>query len=76
MAVWVGGGDTVTAGLPLIGLEAKKMQHTVLTSGDSVVAEVQVQEGEQVTAGQVLAVTKTVDTETVDTETEARGGAS
>jgi biotin carboxyl carrier protein len=33
-----------------------KMQHAVLAPGDGVVAEVRVKEGEQVAAGQVLAV--------------------
>jgi propionyl-CoA carboxylase alpha chain len=81
IAVWVGRGGTVAAGLPLIVLEAKKMQLMVLALGNRVVAEVQVQKGEQVATGQVPAVMKTVDTETVDTETvdtemEAKGDAS
>jgi propionyl-CoA carboxylase alpha chain len=49
-------GGAVTAGQPLIVLEAMKMQHTVLAPADGVVAEVRVKEGDQVTTGQVLAV--------------------
>ena len=70
MAVWVGGGDTVTAGLPLIGLEAKKMQLTVLASGDGVVACA----GAGGPAGSHRSGAALM--RTVDTETEARGNAS
>jgi multidrug efflux pump subunit AcrA (membrane-fusion protein) len=40
----------------MIVLEAMKMQHAVLAPGDGVVTEVRVKKGEQVAAGQVLAV--------------------
>ena len=60
-------GDSVAAaGQPLIVLEAMKMQHAVLAPGDGVVAEVRVKEGEQVAAGQVLAVLEAAVTETSD----------
>ncbi len=49
-------GGAVTAGQPLVVLEAMKMQHTVLAPADGVVAELRVKEGDQVTTGQVLAV--------------------
>jgi acetyl/propionyl-CoA carboxylase alpha subunit len=49
-------GDTVTAGQPLVVLEAMKMEHTVASPGPGVVAEVHVVAGQQVDAGMVLAV--------------------
>ncbi len=62
-------GDTVTAGQPLIWLEAMKMEHTVTAPGDGVLAELNVEAGQQVDVGNVLA---RVDTEGVDTEGGAR----
>jgi propionyl-CoA carboxylase alpha chain len=59
IAVTAAAGDCITAGQPLIVLEAMKMQHTVLAPAGGVVAEVRVKEGEQVTVGQVLAVMET-----------------
>ncbi|GAA1907453.1 biotin carboxylase N-terminal domain-containing protein [Nocardioides lentus] len=52
-------GDTVTAGQPLLVLEAMKMQHTVSAPADGVVASVAVQQGVQVAAGEVLVVVET-----------------
>jgi acetyl/propionyl-CoA carboxylase alpha subunit len=49
-------GATVTAGQPLVVLEAMKMEHTVAAPSDGVLAEVTTAAGEQVEAGQVLAV--------------------
>jgi propionyl-CoA carboxylase alpha chain len=49
-------GATVTAGQPLVVLEAMKMEHTVAAPSDGVLAEVATAAGEQVEAGQVLAV--------------------
>jgi 3-methylcrotonyl-CoA carboxylase alpha subunit len=49
-------GDVVAAGAPLVVLEAMKMEHTLTAAEAGVVAEVLVREGEQVDAGQVLAV--------------------
>ncbi|MDT5209025.1 MAG: propionyl-CoA carboxylase alpha chain [Mycobacterium sp.] len=57
-------GDTVTAGQPLIWLEAMKMEHTVSAPSDGVLAELNVEAGQQVEVGAVLA--------RVDTEGEAR----
>ena len=48
-------GDTVTAGEPLIWLEAMKMEHTVTAPGDGVLAELNVEAGQQVEVGAVLA---------------------
>ena len=48
-------GDTVTAGQPLIWLEAMKMEHTVAAPGDGVLVELNVEPGQQVEVGAVLA---------------------
>ncbi|MGV9799732.1 ATP-binding protein [Mycobacterium sp. NPDC003449] len=48
-------GDTVTAGQPLIWLEAMKMEHTVAAPEDGVLAELNVAAGQQVEVGTVLA---------------------
>jgi acetyl/propionyl-CoA carboxylase alpha subunit len=48
-------GDTVTAGQPLIWLEAMKMEHTVTAPSDGVLAELNVEAGQQVDVGAVLA---------------------
>ena len=48
-------GDTVRAGLPLIWLEAMKMEHTVVAPGDGVLVELNVEPGQQVEVGAVLA---------------------
>ncbi|MCF6390455.1 biotin/lipoyl-binding protein [Mycobacterium sp. MBM] len=48
-------GDTVTSGQPLIWLEAMKMEHTIAAPGDGVLAELNVQPGQQVEVGTVLA---------------------
>ncbi|RDH74934.1 acetyl/propionyl-CoA carboxylase subunit alpha [Mycolicibacterium moriokaense] len=48
-------GDSVTAGQPLIWMEAMKMEHTVVAPGDGVLAELNVEAGQQVDVGAVLA---------------------
>jgi propionyl-CoA carboxylase alpha chain len=48
-------GDTVTAGQPLIWLEAMKMEHTITAPADGVLAELNVDTGQQVEVGAVLA---------------------
>jgi propionyl-CoA carboxylase alpha chain len=48
-------GDTVTAGQPLIWLEAMKMEHTLTAPVDGVLAELNVDTGRQVEVGIVLA---------------------
>jgi len=53
-------GDSVTAGQPLIWLEAMKMEHTITAPADGVLTELNVEPGQQVAVGAVLA---RVDTE-------------
>ena len=48
-------GDTVTAGQPLVWLEAMKMEHTVTAPSDGVLAELNVETGQQVDVGAILA---------------------
>jgi pyruvate carboxylase subunit A/propionyl-CoA carboxylase alpha chain len=48
-------GEAVTAGQPLIWLEAMKMEHTVTAPSDGVLAELNVEAGQQVDVGAVLA---------------------
>ena len=54
--VLVEAGTTVTAGQPLLILEAMKMEQTVAAPAHGVVAELRAKAGEQVSTGQVLAV--------------------
>jgi propionyl-CoA carboxylase alpha chain len=49
-------GAAVTAGQPLLVLEAMKMEQTVAAPAAGVVAELRAKAGEQVSSGQVLAV--------------------
>jgi propionyl-CoA carboxylase alpha chain len=49
-------GDAVTAGQPLLWLEAMKMEHVVVAPTDGVLAKLPVRPGEQVAVGAVLAV--------------------
>ncbi|WP_156766969.1 acetyl-CoA carboxylase biotin carboxyl carrier protein subunit, partial [Mycobacterium sp. E796] len=48
-------GDTVSSGQPLIWLEAMKMEHTITAPSDGVLAELNVETGQQVEVGAVLA---------------------
>lgn len=48
-------GDTVTAGQPLIWLEAMKMEHTIAAPVDGALVELNVKTGQQVEVGAVLA---------------------
>jgi propionyl-CoA carboxylase alpha chain len=52
-------GEAVTAGQPLIVLEAMKMEHQVAAPSDGTLAELRAAPGDQVDAGQVLAVVTT-----------------
>jgi propionyl-CoA carboxylase alpha chain len=54
-------GETVTAGQPLIWLEAMKMEHTITAPADGVLAELNVSAGQQVEVGAVLARVDTVE---------------
>jgi propionyl-CoA carboxylase alpha chain len=49
-------GQTVSAGDPVLVLEAMKMQHTVSAPYAGVVTEINVKTGAQVASGEVLAV--------------------
>lgn len=48
-------GDTVTAGQPLVWLEAMKMEHTITAPTDGVLAQLDVSPGQQVEVGAILA---------------------
>jgi propionyl-CoA carboxylase alpha chain len=48
-------GDTVTVGQPLIWLEAMKMEHTITAPADGVLTHLNVNTGQQVEVGAVLA---------------------
>jgi pyruvate carboxylase subunit A/propionyl-CoA carboxylase alpha chain len=52
-------GDTVSAGQPLVWLEAMKMEHTVTAPADGVLVELNVESGRQVDVGAVLARVET-----------------
>jgi biotin carboxyl carrier protein len=54
--VAVESGQDVAEGQPLVVLTAMKMEHTVAAPRAGRVAEVRVEEGEQVSAGRVLVV--------------------
>jgi propionyl-CoA carboxylase alpha chain len=49
-------GSTVTAGQPILWLEAMKMEHTIAAPVDGVLTAVNVEVGRQVEVGTVLAV--------------------
>ncbi|MEV1294413.1 biotin carboxylase N-terminal domain-containing protein [Pseudonocardia sp. NPDC049635] len=49
-------GHGVTAGQPLVVLEAMKMEHTIVAPADGVLGELRVGSGDQVDSGQLLAV--------------------
>ncbi len=55
VAVLVKPGDRVTAGQPVMTLEAMKMEHVHKAGIDGVVAAIDVAEGEQVTTGKIVA---------------------
>ena len=56
-------GDSVTAGQPLIWLEAMKMEHTIAAPDSGVLTELNVQPGQQVDVGAVLARVETPEGE-------------
>jgi acetyl-CoA/propionyl-CoA carboxylase biotin carboxyl carrier protein len=56
LVVKVSQGETVTAGTPLVVVEAMKMEHTVVAPVDGVVGELLVQAGQQVALDETLAV--------------------
>jgi acetyl-CoA/propionyl-CoA carboxylase biotin carboxyl carrier protein len=56
LVVKVARGDVVSAGTPLVVVEAMKMEHTVTAPVDGVVSEIHVQPGQQVALDEPLAV--------------------
>ncbi len=56
-------GDPVTAGQPLVWLEAMKMEHTISAPADGVLSELNVTVGQQVEVGAVLARVETPEGE-------------
>jgi propionyl-CoA carboxylase alpha chain len=61
IALRAAAGESVTAGQPVVVIEAMKMQHTITAPYDGLVAEVPVTVGAQVGAGDVLAVVEPLD---------------
>ncbi|MDF0532112.1 biotin carboxylase N-terminal domain-containing protein [Tsukamurella sp. 8F] len=49
-------GDTVTAGTPVLWMEAMKMEHAIAAPADGVVASIDVTVGQNISAGAVVAV--------------------
>ncbi|WP_028849319.1 acetyl/propionyl/methylcrotonyl-CoA carboxylase subunit alpha [Thermocrispum municipale] len=60
-------GESVTAGQPLLWLEAMKMEHQISAPHDGVVTELHVAPGEQVDVGTTLAVVAEAEQEGADT---------
>jgi acetyl-CoA/propionyl-CoA carboxylase biotin carboxyl carrier protein len=56
LVVKVAAGDTVSAGTPLLIVEAMKMEHTITAPIDGVVSELHVRTGQQVALDEPLAV--------------------
>jgi len=61
-------GALVTAGQPLLVLEAMKMEQTVAAPAAGVVAELRAKAGEQVSTGQVLAMVESSPAESSPAE--------
>jgi propionyl-CoA carboxylase alpha chain len=68
LAVQVAKGDRVSAGQPLLTLEAMKMEHPVLAPAGGTVTELRVAAGSQVDAGDVLACIEPAAEPAVGTE--------
>ncbi|WLP89619.1 biotin carboxylase N-terminal domain-containing protein [Gordonia sp. NB41Y] len=71
--VAVAEGDTVTAGQPIIWLEAMKMEHTISAPADGVVATLAVEPGRQLAVGDVLAVITDGSTDGDTNRTDVNG---
>jgi 3-methylcrotonyl-CoA carboxylase alpha subunit len=56
LTVHVTAGERVTAGQPVLVVEAMKMEHTVTAPVDGVIAELTAKPGQQVTMDETLAV--------------------
>ena len=61
-------GDQVTAGQPLVVLEAMKMEHTVTAPVDGTVTALPVAAGDQVATGQVIAMVEEIGVEETGAE--------
>ena len=61
-------GDTVTAGQPLLWLEAMKMEHEIVAPADGVLILLDVSPGQQVEVGAVLAIVAPATDPTVPPE--------
>ena len=61
-------GDTVTAGQPILWLDAMKMEHTITAPTSGVLTELNVTVGAQVAVGALLAVVTEPDAHTVEGE--------
>ncbi len=61
-------GDQVTAGQPLVVLEAMKMEHTVTAPAGGTVTALPVAAGDQVTTGQVIALMEETGVEEIGVE--------
>ena len=66
LVVHVAEGDAVTAGQPLVVMEAMKMEHTISAPVDATVTELRCAVGDQVDNGQVLVVLADPDAEATD----------
>ncbi len=71
VAIHAAAGEHVTAGQPVLVLEAMKMQHTIAAPHDGVLTELAVDVGTQVTAGAVLAVVTDPTENTPESPTES-----
>jgi acetyl/propionyl-CoA carboxylase alpha subunit len=61
-------GDVVSAGQPLLWLEAMKMEHTIVAPADGMLTELHVQQGTQVEVGTVLAIVNPVSVNPIEGE--------
>ncbi len=59
VAVLVKPGERVEVGQPVVTLEAMKMEHVHVASVSGIIAELAVEEGEQVTTGKIVAAIET-----------------
>jgi acetyl-CoA/propionyl-CoA carboxylase biotin carboxyl carrier protein len=66
ISVLVSAGESVTAGQPVVVVEAMKMEHTLRAGADGLVTELLVQVGDRVTLNQLLAVVEPTQTSKED----------
>jgi biotin carboxyl carrier protein len=72
VAIAVVVGEDVSAGVPVVVVEAMKMEHTVVAPRDGRVTQLSVAIGQKVALGQVLArIDDTIDPDTSDPDTGA-----